>query len=353
MAIFGPANSGIYTPGDVERKRRLAQMLAQDQFQAREPFGALAKALTGARSGALDREASAAESEGQSRVADALKSQDWMGAMGDPFATSQQSALASALLGRDWQKQDRGAQWAREDAQRAAQAAQPDWQFFESGGDRYRFNAKDPNSVPSKFFDGPEAPLDPIKVGAGETLLDPTTHQPIYQGAPDPKDAFAREKDIWAQYSNSDPVKTYTSVRDAYERMRESAAQQSGAGDLGLIYGYMKMLDPGSVVRESEFAMAAQAGSYGEQIQGLVSRVINGERLPQSVRDEFIQNAQGLYQQASGNLSDINSQFEQRAGAWQVNPKTFLRQPEVYDAMGKGGVMVSPEIEDLLKKYAQ
>lgn len=177
-----------------------------------------------------------------------------------------------------------------------------------------------------------KGPEGPIKVGKDDVLLDPKTYQPLYQPTqgPDLKEQFGNEKDLYAQYSNADPVKTYSAVRDAYERVRQSGSLNTGAGDMGLIYGYMKMLDPGSVVRESEFAMAAQAGSYGEQIQGLVQRVLTGERLPESVRQQFVQAAEKLYAESAGNLGAINSQFTQRANTYGVDPTSFIRQPETY-----------------------
>lgn len=182
----------------------------------------------------------------------------------------------------------------------------------------------------------------PLEVSPGATLVDPTTREPVYT-APKPVDTFGNEKDLFAQYSGSDPVKTYEIVKTSYERVRESAAQQSGAGDLGLIYGYMRMLDPGSVVRESEFAMAAQAGDYGEQIQGFVSRILNGQRLPESQRQEFVRSADALYQQTAANLAEINSQFSERAAAGGVDPTRFIREPEKYDApQGGAGERTTP-----------
>jgi hypothetical protein len=186
-------------------------------------------------------------------------------------------------------------------------------------------------------------PKGPIKASAGDVFLDPETYQPI-SSVPDPKasaeadkEAFNREKDLTGQYTGADPIKTYTVVRDSYERVRQSAEQNSGAGDMGLIYGYMKMLDPGSVVRESEFAMAAQAGSFGEQIQGLVTRIINGERLPETVRRQFVQNADSLYAEAAANAEAINDQFSTRAEEWGVDPTRFIRPVEQYEPFGGGG----------------
>lgn len=124
MAIIGQ-DSGAYSRADVERKRRLAEMLMKDNYQAREPFGALAKGLTGARAGFEDRQASEGEQQGNQIMADLLKSKDWQGVMGSEWATPQNLAMASMLQGREWNQQDQAANWAREDAQRAAAASQP------------------------------------------------------------------------------------------------------------------------------------------------------------------------------------------------------------------------------------
>ena len=178
-----------------------------------------------------------------------------------------------------------------------------------------------------------------MNVGDG-TIYNPNTGEWMTNpngaaAAPDIKELFGFEKDLWAQYSNSDPVKTYEAVKGGFERVRESAGQQSGAGDMGLIYGYMRMLDPGSVVRESEFAMAAQAGSFGEQVQGLVTKLLNGERLPESVRKQFLENAEKLYAASADNLTDINTQFTDRAGGYGVDPQRFIRQPEAFAPYGQ------------------
>ena len=55
----------------------------------------------------------------------------------------------------------------------------------------------------------------------------------------------------------NDQTKPYQEVKSAYGRVLSS--EDTAVGDLSLIFGYMKMLDPGSVVREGEFATAQNA----------------------------------------------------------------------------------------------
>lgn len=183
----------------------------------------------------------------------------------------------------------------------------------------------------------PQAAPGPIKVGAGETLLDPVTMEPLYTGPADQGDQFGYEKDLYSQYSAAPPVKLYQEVKSGYERVRTSAVQNTGAGDVGLVYGYMKMLDPGSVVREGEFATAESTAGLPQQIVGLYNKLISGERLTPSQKAQFVQAAEGLYNETVTNLQGVNDQFSTRAQAWQVNPSNFLVQPESFGPLDMGG----------------
>lgn len=234
------------------------------------------------------------------------------------------------LAAQGKQADDAYATAKKEEAQRAQQLNYTIQAFQKAGRQDLidMANAGMMSEAWNEFRKPPPEPKGPIKASAGDVFLDPETYQPI-SAIPDPSKAFANEKDLVAQYSSADPVKTYSTVRDAYERVRQSAALDTGAGDMGLIYGYMKMLDPGSVVRESEFAMAAQTGSYGEQIQGLVQRVLTGERLTPSQRRAFEEAAAKLYEESAANLASVNEQYTDRAGRYGVNPG-FIRQPETY-----------------------
>lgn len=187
---------------------------------------------------------------------------------------------------------------------------------------------------------GPKSAPEPIKLGAGEVLYDPVTKQPIFTAptadkpAYDPSKAFQYESDLAKEYRGGADVKAYQDVRNAYERVRTSASQDNGAGDIGLIYGYMKMLDPGSVVREGEFATAETASGVPANILNLYNKLINGERLNPDQRKMFVEAASGLYQQSAGNLSTYNSQFQPRLDAWKVDPGRVLVSPEAYAPLG-------------------
>jgi len=50
-------------------------------------------------------------------------------------------------------------------------------------------------------------------------------------------------------------TRDFRTVQDAHSKIKSVA--NTGAGDMSLLYSYVKLLDPGSVVRESDFATAA------------------------------------------------------------------------------------------------
>jgi len=95
---------------------------------------------------------------------------------------------------------------------------------------------------------------------------------------------------------NSNPaVRNFIDISTAYNRIQSSAAVPSSAGDIALIFGFMKMLDPTSVVREGEFATAANSGGVDDTIRNLYNRVVSGERLQPEQRQQFMQQAEAIY----------------------------------------------------------
>lgn len=103
-------------------------------------------------------------------------------------------------------------------------------------------------------------------------------------------DIYERERQIRQEYTQR--TADYRAVLAAYDRL--AAAQPTAAGDLSLIFNYMKMLDPGSTVREGEFANAQNATGIEGRIINLYNNVIRGERLSTEQRQEFMSQAQGL-----------------------------------------------------------
>lgn len=147
---------------------------------------------------------------------------------------------------------------------------------------------------------------------------------------------FMREHTLRDEYDTDPNVKNFKAVRDNYKRVRSSATMDTGAGDVSLIFAYMKMLDPGSVVREGEFATAQNTGGIDDTIRNLYNGVVNGQRLTPEQRAKFVSAADQLYQGAVGTLTDTNKRFGDIAGGWQLDPGRIIQQPDKFEPLSLG-----------------
>lgn len=84
-------------------------------------------------------------------------------------------------------------------------------------------------------------------------------------------------------------------VNAAYNRIQSVGSQATPAGDLSLIFGIMKMNDPTSTVRESEYATAENAGAAFDRWGNTYNRVLSGEKLTVKQRADFLNTAEGLH----------------------------------------------------------
>lgn len=74
---------------------------------------------------------------------------------------------------------------------------------------------------------------------------------------------------------------------EGYQRLNAALSNQGGIADVATIFSFMKMLDPTSVVREGEFAVAANAGGLFDRAMNLLDKYKKGELLPEPVRQEI------------------------------------------------------------------
>ena len=114
--------------------------------------------------------------------------------------------------------------------------------------------------------------------------------------------------------------KDFITQNNAYGRIIAANEKPSAAGDLALIFGFMKVQDPLSVVRESEFRTAEgargalqRANASGQfvpaAVQGLIDRVLTGRRLTEVQRKDFVDVSTALYSDAASLHQGRESEF--------------------------------------------
>lgn len=147
---------------------------------------------------------------------------------------------------------------------------------------------------------------------------------------------FKPEQDLRKEYRATPEYKRYDEIRASYERIRSSAQRESGAADLGVIFSYMKMLDPGSVVREGEFANAQNSSGVPDQVRNMYNRVVSGERLTPEQRAEFVNVANDLYANEVGRIEELNRSYGDVAGQYGLEPSRVIVQPKTFEPLKVG-----------------
>ena len=117
----------------------------------------------------------------------------------------------------------------------------------------------------------------------------------------------------------------FPKMKDFYNRVSASAKDPSAAGDLALIFNYMKLLDPTSVVREGEFATAQNSGSVPSRIQAQYNKVLHGERLNDTIRNDFVDRSKRIYKSSFEQQKRVDSQFSDRAKKFGIDPSLVIR----------------------------
>ena len=102
-------------------------------------------------------------------------------------------------------------------------------------------------------------------------------------------------------------------------KQRIDVAEKTGAGDLTLVFSFMKMLDPQSVVREGEQASAANAAGVPSAIQGLYNQLIGGGKLSAEARKQIISQSARLFEQTSRNHDKLQNEFANIAKRQKLN----------------------------------
>jgi hypothetical protein len=98
------------------------------------------------------------------------------------------------------------------------------------------------------------------------------------------------------EFDQHPDVKQFQTVATQYGIVSRLANQPpTAANDISMIFAYMKLLDPTSVVREGEFATAQNATGIPGQVANAYNKALKGERLNPEQRRQFTAAAGNVY----------------------------------------------------------
>ena len=142
-------------------------------------------------------------------------------------------------------------------------------------------------------------------------------------------------EELRKQFQGLQTYKNTQTVAETYRKI--SGTSETGAGDMSLIFGYMKMLDPGSTVREGEYATAANSGNVGDKVISLYNKALTGERLSPDVRQQFRDEAKKILAAQAAGYEDTASGYRRLAQQQGVNPDDVVMDIGLGQLLGGGG----------------
>lgn len=121
--------------------------------------------------------------------------------------------------------------------------------------------------------------------------------------------------------------KIFKDVADATARINSvlPSATKSAAATLAGATSFMKLLDPGSVVRESELGMALAATGALDRATNYFNTLQRGKVLTDSQAKDFQDIASKVYAEAEKNQRAVDSQFIDQSNRYGLNPKNVVK----------------------------
>lgn len=108
----------------------------------------------------------------------------------------------------------------------------------------------------------------------------------------------------------SEPTyKAFQEVDSAFRQINNGIDAKSPAGDLAAATKFMKLLDPGSVVRDSELTLAMQSTGKLDRLQNLAGNIVNGTRLTPKQREDFKILSTDFYNSASNQYNEKRGEY--------------------------------------------
>lgn len=129
-------------------------------------------------------------------------------------------------------------------------------------------------------------------------------------------------EELRKEFQGLGAYKNTQTVAESYRKIQSTG--ETGPGDMSLIFAYMKMLDPGSTVREGEYATAQNAGSIPQNIVASYNRAVGGEKLAPEVRKQFRDQAKSILKAQASLYEDTAKPYRRLAEAQGLAPEDVV-----------------------------
>lgn len=189
---------------------------------------------------------------------------------------------------------------------------------YEPTGFRSAQEPAKPNVVLKETGRGIEA-IDLGSIKPGTVLPAPVTEK-----KPDisPYQRFQIESGLRDDYRADS--KNYAEIKRQSAIIKAALSDPSAAGTLSAATAYMKMLDPGSVVRESELGMAMQTQGTIDRLQSYWTAIEMGKVLTPTQKADFGRLSDMYLKAAEDAQRNLNARYSDLASGAGVDPKRVI-----------------------------
>ena len=139
-----------------------------------------------------------------------------------------------------------------------------------------------------------------------------------------PQKTFENEDKLRNDYTAHPMVKSSSELQNAFNLIETAYKRPSAANDLAMATKYMKILDPTSVVRESEFALAVNATGLLDKVQNYADSVLKGRKLNPTQRKDFYDSAKAINDAFQSERQKVDDQYAEMATGYGLNPKNVI-----------------------------
>jgi len=121
---------------------------------------------------------------------------------------------------------------------------------------------------------------------------------------------FENEMALAKAFKQEPIYKDYNDMQSAFGQVVSSLSQGTPIGDVAGATKVMKLLDPGSVVRESELGIAMAASGRMDRLQNYFTNMMSGQKLTPTQRDDFKALSNELYAAAGDTYNKKRQEFQ-------------------------------------------
>jgi hypothetical protein len=174
-----------------------------------------------------------------------------------------------------------------------------------------------------------------VDLPGGGQVNPETNEKKNVPGGPDQNQFASLRK----EFNSLDEVSKFKDTAASYNQIRVLTAspKPTSTDDIALIFSFMKMLDPGSVVREGEFALIGQSAGVPDRVLMEIARAKVGKGLTPGIREKLVNTSANILLKRRAAYDAQARTYRTIAADIGAKPDLLAEDPTLWRGRIKGG----------------